>query len=449
MRQADSQRLDRLVGDGISGAGIDLASLFRVILDQVQDRADGVEAAALNGPVRNAVSNHARVEHWYGARAADPWSALISDALEQLESRKLVVRDGDRWRIGPAFATGRRLTVIPARKGKHGSVGVIPYNAVEREARGLAEKLRMEITSLAASLRETGPGLRPLDSHHVAALEQSMRDYGYRPELPPLVDQHGRILDGRHRIAAARRAGVTVPPPRQVTVASDEEAVGFAILVNLQRGWTKDERKRIDSDLRAADLTVENFGRRLGPAAKTELIAVALREHPDWSHTRIAKTLGVHPEQVGSVCQEVTQDAGSECTHGAVSQGARPDLALGGPRYDPESAAHLEQHQKFDQQVNQLRAQGRTQRQIAQDLGVTFNRVQDSWQREEGRRQVRAEIARELDWAVRNARNALNEAKFSDRGQAEDPQQWPGAEGELYRTLKELAEAAEGQGFDS
>ena len=79
---------------------------------------------------------------------------------------------------------------------------------------------------------------------------------------------------------------------------------------------------------------------------------------------------------------------------------------------------------------------------------MTFNRVQDSWQREEGRRQVRAEIVRELGWAVRNARKALNEAKFSGRDQAEDPQQRPGVESELYRALKELAEAAEGQDFD-
>ena len=47
----------------------------------------------------------------------------------------------------------------------------------------------------------------------------------------------------------------------------------FAVLVNLQRGWTKTERSRIDAALQAAGLTVENVGQQLGTAAKRELVA--------------------------------------------------------------------------------------------------------------------------------------------------------------------------------
>ncbi len=93
------------------------------------------------------------------------------------------------------------------------------------------------------------PGLRPLDKKHLAVLEQSMRDYGYREEFPILIDQYGRILNGRHRIAAAHRAGVVMPEPTTVQVSSDEEAVGFAILANFERGWTEAERNRINADL--------------------------------------------------------------------------------------------------------------------------------------------------------------------------------------------------------
>jgi hypothetical protein len=340
MGQADTQRLDRLVGDGNGEAGIDLASLFRVILNQVQDSADGIDMAGLTAPVQGAVSNHARVEHWYREKlpGADPWKALIADALEQLESRRLLTQDGGRWHTGPDFTTGKRMRVVPGRTGRHKSVGVILYAADDREARGVAEKRRMEITSLAASLREDGRGLRPLDKDHVAALEQSMRDYGYRPEFPVLVDRQGRILDGRHRIAAARRAGVDVPPPRPVAVDSDEEAVGFALLVNFQRGWTTAERNRINADLKAAGLTMENFGRQLGTVAKRELIAAALRDHPDWSHNQIAKQLDVHNTAVDRVCRsEVTQCVTSECTHGRNGQGARNDLIDSGSR--PRSSA--------------------------------------------------------------------------------------------------------------
>lgn len=386
MRQADSRRLDRLAGDGNSEAGINLASLFRVILDIVQDSADGMDEEAFIAPVQGEVSNHARVEHWYGAHAVNPWHALITDALEQLESRKILAQKGRKWRTGPAFATGKRLVVVPARKGKHGDVGVIPLAADERETLAAAEKKRMEVTSLAASLRPDGPGLRPLDAAHVAVLEQSMRDYGYRPEFPVLVDRKGRILDGRHRIAAARRAGVEVPAPRPIPIDSDEEAVGFAILVNLQRGWSDAERKRINRDLQAAGLTLENFGRQLGTAAKRELIVAALREHSDWPHYKIAKMLGVGQHQVERVCdEEVSQRLTSQCTHRATGQGARNDLAResSGSR-KADSPELLDRHENLDETVGRLREQGMTQKEIAAATGTTFNQVQDSYQRLEG-----------------------------------------------------------------
>ena len=119
-----------------------------------------------------------------------------------------------------------------------------------------------------------------------------MRDYGYRPEFPILADQHGRILDGRHRIAAARKAGVAVPPPRKVKVASDEEAVGLAMLVNIQRGWTKPNAVVLTQISGAAGLTVENFGRQLGTAAKREVIRAALLEDASRSDRAVAVLAG-------------------------------------------------------------------------------------------------------------------------------------------------------------
>ena len=164
-----------------------------------------------------------------------------------------------------------------------------------------------------------------------------MRVDGYRPEFPVLVDRHGRILDGRHRIAAARRAAVEMPPPRSVSIDSDEEAVGFAFLVNLERGWTTAERNRINADLRAAGLTMENFGSQLGTAAKREFIAAALREHPESSHREIARMLRVSNSTVGLVCAEVCDSHTSACTHGRNGQGARNDLADSGSRSRPSA----------------------------------------------------------------------------------------------------------------
>ena len=70
--RAGQGRLDRLAGDGNSEAGIDLASLFRDILNQIQDSAEAVPASALAKTAQAAVSNHARVEHWYGQFSDDP-----------------------------------------------------------------------------------------------------------------------------------------------------------------------------------------------------------------------------------------------------------------------------------------------------------------------------------------------------------------------------------------
>jgi hypothetical protein len=52
-------------------------------------------------------------------------------------------------------------------------------------------------------------------------------------------------------------------------------------------------------------------------------------------------------------------------------------------------------------------------------------------------------VTNELDWALHRAWNTLNKARSSDRGKAEDPQNWTGIEGDLYRALKELHDAAE------
>jgi hypothetical protein len=63
MSQAAAARMDRLAGDGNSVAGIDLAALFRVILNQIQDAGTGVSAEDLGKSVEETVTNGARVEH--------------------------------------------------------------------------------------------------------------------------------------------------------------------------------------------------------------------------------------------------------------------------------------------------------------------------------------------------------------------------------------------------
>ena len=100
--RAGQGRLDRLAGNGNSEAGIDLASLFRDILNQIQDSAEAVPASALAKTAQAAVSNHARVEHWYGQFSDDPWGELLNDALGQLETRGSLSR---RMKAGKSART--------------------------------------------------------------------------------------------------------------------------------------------------------------------------------------------------------------------------------------------------------------------------------------------------------------------------------------------------------
>ena len=394
--------------------GIDLAALFRVILNYVQDSQEPVTAEHLTEPVRDAVTNHARVEHVYGS-AVDPWAALTGDALSQLELAGLAVREADdSWRPGSNFATGKRMVVIGPRKGKHGSVGVKLYPADEREALGAAEKQRMEITSLAASMREDGRGLRPVNPEHVETLAQSMRDFGFRPEFPVLVDQHGRVLDGRHRRAAARKAAVAEPPPKVIRVGSDEEAVGFAILVNLQRGWTKAERSRIDSDLQAAGLSVENFGQVMGSAAKRELIKTALLDNPELTHRAIAKRLGVSPDTVNRVCAELmTESVISSCQHRTTEDGKQAPGSKPKPGSPFTPGVTLTPDQ--EQQVTERVARGASAHAIHKELGVPTHAAQLAKAKAEGRLEERAKQQPKPPPAEASAKSAPQPAPPSEQ----------------------------------
>lgn len=262
--------------------GLPLPALFAAVLDALQDH-DGRTVADLVGLVATAMPKRERLAELYGP--ADPFGDVVRDALDCLERQGIAARDGQgAWRTGEKFATGRPLRVVPGRK-----VTVIVYAAEERDRRNLAEKRRMAVQGLAARLRPDGPGLRPLNEGHVESLAKSMREWGWLEHSTVVEDQHGRILAGRHRLEAAKRAGVDPPESRRVTTGSDDESLGYALDSNLLRGWSAKERAGLDDELRVGGLTTETVAENLSNAAKRRLVEERLREDPARSDVLIAE----------------------------------------------------------------------------------------------------------------------------------------------------------------
>ena len=298
------ERLDRLAGDGQRGGGMPLPLLFGTILDQLQEHgprtADELQGADRGRPPANRNGCRCSIP-----TAPIPWRDYTLDGLEQLASRGIVARDGERWRLGPKFVGGERMRVIerPRRANRQKSASWSIRRA-RRRAREADERRKGELISLAASLRPSGPGLRPVEPEHVAALAESMRAFGYMEAFPVLVDLGGRILDGRHRMAAARQAGVEVTE-QLVPVSDRADALAVAWLANEGRPWSPDDRKRIAELMTAKDGSTAEVAKVLSRAGRRALIEARLREHPEWSDRLIASKLGCDHKTAAAVRRQL------------------------------------------------------------------------------------------------------------------------------------------------
>lgn len=92
---------------------------------------------------------------------------------------------------------------------------------------------------------------------------------------PVMVDQHGRVLDGHHRLKVARELGIVCPVIAH-PVADDAEAWGLALAVNAARRQLNREQRR-------------------------ELIRRELVRCPADSDRAIARRVGCSPSTVGAI----------------------------------------------------------------------------------------------------------------------------------------------------
>ena len=111
-----------------------------------------------------------------------------------------------------------------------------------------------------------------------------MRAFGYLKQFPVWVDQHDRVLSGRHRIKAAELVGIQYQT-LQIEVESDLDALAIAYAANENTGFLKADRERFAKRLSAAGLDIENIGKVIGRAGKrlSDPSKVARRSDAIWS----------------------------------------------------------------------------------------------------------------------------------------------------------------------
>jgi hypothetical protein len=195
-------------------------------------------------------------------------------------------------------------------------MGATIYPKTIREFIGEASQRSLDIKSLAHDLREDRPGLRSINKDNLAVITESMRAFGYMPQYPVLKDQHGRILSGRHRIAAAKAVGIQYET-REIKVASDLEAIAIAYTANEASGFSKEERRRIAKRLGIAP---ENLNKFLGTEAKRNSIRAELLKDPKQADRAIAAQFGVSKNTVEA--ERLELEAGGQIDHVDLRTGA-------------------------------------------------------------------------------------------------------------------------------
>jgi hypothetical protein len=305
-----TERLNRLAGGGGGGGGLPLPHLFSVILEELLDNG-GATTARITEIAQEAM----RFKTETVLMTWPSFDALAADVLAQMEDRQVVLQDGDAWRLGPAFRIREFTEIIPPRKGSRRD-GTTVWPRDEREARSRASFLEHEdnaaeyaIAALARDLEPGRPGIRPVDEDHAARIRESVPDVGQL--YPVLEDQHGRILDGKHR-----RAADPGWYPRKVTVRDDAHAVAIARWANSGTPLPPAVERRIEESV---------LGAKTAQERQRERIRQALLDNPELSHNKIAKQVGVTHRTVDVVCAEVATGSNFSCTHGRTGQGARTD----------------------------------------------------------------------------------------------------------------------------
>ena len=281
----------------VAYAGIALPSVHQTILDYLYDHKSAT-AEILTKAVEAHVGKRIRLTQFYNKEQkmeGDPYALFMRDILQQMLAKKIIEPNGAGFEIGPGFELRKHLKIFGS--------GAMVFPPNERAEINRAASRRLNIRALAVELRPEGRGLRPLREEHVAELAESMRIFGYRPEQPVLVDQFERILSGRHRIAAAGKAGIEYKT-KLIPVEGDLEALAIAWTSNECASWSKAECDRLAKHL---GVKFDEIGAALGMSGRRALVLGELMFDPQQSDRAIAEKVGVDHRTVAAIRVEVSQ----------------------------------------------------------------------------------------------------------------------------------------------
>lgn len=280
--------------------------------------------------------------------------------------------------------------------------------------------------------------LRPLTDEEYARTKKSIADSGQH--FPIIRDQNGVTLDGHHRERMLTELGV----PKDK--------------------WKVEKRDFADDDARRLFVIEANNDRRQSDTAEdNKRTAVYLYDGGNgWTMQRIADVLGVSKVMVSKYLADIVNqvnnvkpDRGTD-TLGRKKSPGRPKGPPKPPKEKKVRTGPKPERHKFDQTQEQLAAtkvldEGKTRAQAAAEAGVTEKVVQFAVEREQGRREAKADpeidVAtfslsqkEKFDTAVRQYRRKLD-LEYDQRRTNEIREHLDGYLLPLYRTKLAEAEA--------
>ena len=121
----------------------------------------------------------------------------------------------------------------------------------------------------------------PLESEQLAELENSIKELGV--QVPILIDQHDRVIDGHNRLRLALKHGITEVPVERIQVKDDDHAKLLVIELNLKR-------------------------RHMNAKQRSMLAEMLIKMYPDKPASQIGEMAGVSPHTVGKVKDRLDSD---------------------------------------------------------------------------------------------------------------------------------------------